>query len=435
MGILIGLLILSLLVFVHELGHFLFAKKAGVRVETFSIGFGPKLIGYRIGETEYRISAIPFGGYVKMTGQDDMGRIKEKTDDSKDYRSKTIIQRIQIAFAGPLFNYLLALIALTILYTTGIREAPTGAPVVGNIADSSRGLEASFRTGDTIISINGKLMKDWEDVSIEIALKPEKKLDVMIGRAIGRDVLKLFPKKTGREGMGTSGLSRNEPIIISEVVPGSPAEKAGIKKNDTLFAINGIRIPGWDFVVEKIAEAESLAVIITVKRGMEPLDLEVKPIYNKENKRYMIGIRPGTILVVNKYPLQQAVVKAFHHTMNDAFMIWRSLKALATTQVSVKGMAGPIGIVHITGQVAKGGFDMFLLFLAMISVNLAVVNLFPFLIITDGGVIFFLLIEALRGKPMSDRNQMRIQQVAMFGIIALFLLLTWNDIFRLLGEH
>ena len=435
MGMLIGILILSLLVFIHELGHFLFAKKAGVRVETFSIGFGPKLLKKRVGETEYCISAILFGGYVKMTGQDDMGNTGERTEDSKDYRNKPIWQRVQIAFAGPLFNYLLALFVMTLLYATGIREAPEAVPVVGHVADSSRALATGFKVGDTLIDINGKRVKDWEDAAMEIMLHPEKKLEVLVGRSGGRSMLSLTPEKKGREGLGAGGLYQLEPVVLGEVTPRSPADKAGLKKSDTIIAVNGQSVPGWNFVVDRIMAAESTDVPLTVRRKGEQLSVSVRPQYSAENKRFMIGIQRGPVFVENRYPLPVAFTRAFDHTLNDALMIWKFLKALVTTQVSVKGMAGPVGIVHLTGQVARGGFDLFLLFLAMISVNLAVVNLFPFLIITDGGVIFFLLIEAVRGRPLSERYQVRIQQVAIFAIMALFLLLTWNDIFRLIGER
>jgi regulator of sigma E protease len=433
MGILIGILILSLLVFVHELGHFLFAKKAGVRVETFSIGFGPKILRRRIGETEYCISAILFGGYVKMTGQEDVGGAGEKTLDPKDYRNKSLWQRVQIAFAGPLFNYLFALAALILLYTTGVREAGQVAPVVGRVADSSRALAAGFKEGDTLIRINKKIIDKWEDAVLEIALQPEKKLTVIVGRAQGRNTLALIPQKTGREGIGVSGLYPSETAVLGEVVPGSPAEAAGLKKGDTVLALNGKPVPSWGDVVETIARAESLAVTFTLKRGTETIILAVRPKYNAGEKRFMVGIQPTAVFVERRYPLGTSITRAFDRTFDDALMIWRFLKALVTTQVSVRGMAGPVGIVHITGQVARGGMDIFLLFLAMISVNLAVINLFPFLIITDGGVIFFLLLEAVRGRPLSESVQMRIQQVAVSAIIALFLLLTWNDIFRLIG--
>lgn len=435
MGILIGILILSLLVFVHELGHFLFAKRAGVRVETFSIGFGPKLISRRIGETEYCISAILFGGYVKMTGQDDMGNKNERSEDSGDYRNKTIWQRIQIAFAGPLFNYLLALLALTLLYTIGIREAPENAPVVGHVADSSRALAAGFKVGDTLIQVNNRAIKDWESVMMDVALSPEKAIIIEVGRGEGRRTLTLIPEAIGREQIGTSGLSQSEPVVLGDISPASSAMEAGLKREDTLLAVNAQPIPGWNFLVERIAEAESSSVTLSVGRAEGRREVTLRPRYSAEHKRYLIGIQRGMQLVKHRYALPEAFTKAVEHTADDALMIWRSLKALVTTQVSIKGMAGPVGIVHITGQMARGGADLFLLFLAMISVNLAVVNLFPFLVITDGGVIFFLLIEALRGKPLTERVQLRIQQTAIFGVIALFLLLTWNDIFRLMGER
>ncbi|OGJ84642.1 MAG: RIP metalloprotease RseP [Candidatus Raymondbacteria bacterium RifOxyA12_full_50_37] len=435
MGIVIGIGILSLLVFIHELGHFLFAKWHKVRVETFSIGFGPKVLKKRIGETEYCVSAVLFGGYVKMTGQEDMGNPGERNTDPADFRNKTIFQRVQIGFAGPLFNYLFALAALVFLYwQLGIREAPseTGV-VVGYIADSSRAQEAGFALGDTLVLLSGKPVGSWDDALLDMAMSADHAMSVTVGRASGRISLTLVPKKIGRDEIGWSGLYKTEPVIIGKVVAGSPAEKAGLRDNDTVRSIDNETVPGWNFLVDKIGQAGTSTVTLAIRRPGGDTLVRLAPEYNQEQKRAMIGIHKGVTLVLNRYPFNEACRRAVAQTGRDAVLIWKFLKALVTTRVSVKSMAGPVGIVHITGQMSRGGLDLFIIFFAMISVNLALVNLFPFFIITDGGVIFFLLVEALRGRPLEPRKQMVIQQTAVFFLIALFVMLTFNDIFRLIG--
>jgi regulator of sigma E protease len=418
---------------VHELGHYLFAKWAGVRVETFSLGFGPKLLKVRVGETEYCISAIFFGGYVKMSGQEDLGVPAEAGDDPHDFRSKSLSVRVAIGAAGPFFNYLLALAALTLMYATGVREAPVSAPVVGYVADSSRAQAAGLRAGDTLVSLNGKPVVAWESAIMEIALHPEKPLAVTVHSAGLTRALTLTPQTMGREGIGISGLYPSEPVVLGDIMDGTPAAKAGLRKNDTVITVDNERVPAWDALVERIKADSLKPLTLLVRRPEGEFIARVTPEYNAQEKRPMIGVQRAMVFVKNRYPLPQAVSKAFHHSANDAFMIVKFLKALVFTRMSVKSMAGPVGIVHLSGEVARSGFDAFLLFLALISVNLAVVNLFPFLIITDGGVIFFLLLERLRGRPLTPRHQMVIQQTAIIAILALFVLITYNDIFRLIG--
>ncbi|MFH0919341.1 MAG: RIP metalloprotease RseP [Fibrobacterota bacterium] len=431
MGIVLGVLILSFLVFVHELGHFLVAKRAGVRVETFSMGFGPKLLRFRYGETEYCISALPFGGYVKMTGQEDLGVPDATAGDPRDFRSQPIRTRIAIVAAGPAFNYLLALFVLTLMYASGVREAISPAPVVGYVADSSRGQAAGFCAGDTLLTLQGKPVASWESAIMEIALRSETPVPVTVRGAGGARALTLVPKKTGREGIGVSGLYPAEPVILGGVVAGGPAEKAGLRTGDTVVAADGVPVPAWDALVDRIMSDSLRPLALTVRNAQGLRTVTVTPEYNTREKRSMIGVSRGATYVKKRYPLPTAFSKALRHTGDDALMIVKFLKALVSARVSVKSMAGPVGIVHLSGEVARSGFDVFLLFLAMISVNLAVVNLFPFLIITDGGVIFFLLIERFRGRPLTPRHQAAIQQAAIFAILALFLLITYNDIFRL----
>jgi regulator of sigma E protease len=306
---------------------------------------------------------------------------------------------------------------------------------VGYVTQSSSAEAAGFLLGDTLLTMSGKRIKNWEQLVLEIAMHPEHAMEFVVGRPSGRETLTLVPEKKGREGIGWSGLYQSEKVVVEKILPSSSAEKAGILGNDTITKINGETIPGWDFLVEKIKKAGSTTVHIEVKREDAYLSFPVTPVYNEEYDRFMIGIQKGAVFIQQHYGPIRSFVKALQHTGRDALMIWKFLKALVTTRLSVKSMAGPVGIVHITGEMARSGIDVFLLFLAMISVNLAVINLFPFLIITDGGVIFFLIFEFLRGRPLGTRKQMMIQQVAVFLLIGFFIFITFNDIFRLIGRN
>jgi len=435
MGVLIGILVLSFLVFIHELGHFLVAKRLGVRVETFSIGFGPKLLKKRVGDTEYCLSAILFGGYVKMTGQEDLHSPEGDSEDAHDFRNKTIWERIQIALAGPLFNYVFAIFVLVGMYWTGIRQAPEEAFLtVGHVAENSGAEAAGFKAGDTLLEVEGKPVKDWQSFLIDVAISPLHPMEIYVGRKGGRKPLTLIPQKKGRDEIGWSGLYKTETIVVGEVLPASAALQAGIRRFDTLLTVGGKSIKGWDHLVEKISQSEGNPLDLEVKRSSGVETIRVQAAFDSTQKRYMVGIRKGAVWVTRRYGFFQSWGQAFFHTAGDAFMIWKFLKALVKRRVSVKSMAGPVGIVHFTGQIAKGGLDVLLLFIAMISVNLAIVNLFPFLIITDGGIIFFLLLEKMRGRPITLKKQIFIQQAALFFIVGFFVWVTFNDVLRLVGS-
>ncbi|MBL8028418.1 MAG: RIP metalloprotease RseP [Fibrobacteres bacterium] len=439
MGLLTGLIILSILVVVHEAGHFLIARLFGVRVLAFSVGFGPVLLKKTIGETEYRLSAVPFGGYVKMKGQEDLGLPDSPEADQDDFRNKSIPKRMAIAFAGPLFNFVFAIIILVGLFMYGLKEPVFHPPVVGTVSDTSAGAAAGVLTGDTIISLNGKNVDAWENFLTEAILNPEHPMPLVVGRVDGRKTLTLTPVAVGRERMGITGIYQAEspekdPPVVGDVFKGTPAEKAGIKKGDTITAINDIAVPTWGFLVEKIKGGDSIVPLkLTIRRAAGDTVTTVVPEFSKERGQKMVGIQKAAHLEFNRYAFGDAVVKAVKRTGNDAMLIGRFLKSLITAKVSAKGMSGAVGIVQISGEVAKVGLSALIIFMAMISVNLAVVNLFPFLIITDGGMIFFLLLEAIRKKPLSEKAQGIIQRIALGIIGTLLIFTTWNDLIRIFG--
>ncbi len=433
MGLMTGIIILSVLVVVHEAGHFLVARFFGVRVLAFSIGFGPVLLKKKIGDTEYRLSAVPFGGYVKMKGQEDIGAPGDSfTADEDDFRSKTVFERASIAIAGPLFNYLLAVAVLWMLFIYGVKEPSLLPAVVGVVADSGAGKKAGVAKGDTLISINGKKITEWNIFLTETMLNTGLKMHLVVGRDGGRSELFITPKGVGRERIGVTGLYQLEPAVVGQVFEKSPAENGGLIAGDTVVSVDGTIVTGWDHFVDIVKNADSLREMsITVKRGDQNKYVSITPEYNGEHKRVMIGIQKAAAMSYNSYTVGSALIKALKRTGNDAVLIGRFLKSLVTARVSVKGMAGPVGIVQLSGMISKEGIVALLLFLAMISVNLAVVNLFPFLIITDGGMIFFLLLEKLRGKALSDKAQDIIQKTAVALIGALLIFTTWNDLTRL----
>lgn len=428
--VVIGLLILSFLVFAHEFGHFIVARLVGIRVLVFSIGFGRKIWRKVIGNTEYCISALPLGGYVKLAGQDPD---EEPSYGSEDYRAKKIWQRAAVVFAGPFANYLLAVVVLWILFMGGVRERPmVDDMVVGGVADTSAALAAGVAIGDRILELDGSKVSSWEDFYSGVAIRGGKSVRIKIDRNGRIFETTLTPKKLEIEGIGAFGdagiFSREQPVV-GTVLDSSAGAKAGLLPGDTILRVNGQRMHSWPQMVS-IVQAMKQEGRFDIKRGDSVLVLHITPIFNPQEKRYMVGImRAPPQLVWKRYGPVAAAQKAYIRVNGMIETIYTVVKGLFGASISPRSMAGPIGIVQMSGSAAKMGIDALVIFLAMLSVNLAVINLLP-LAITDGGVLLFLLLEKIRGRPIGRKTQAVVQQAALFFFIALFLFVTFNDIQR-----
>ncbi len=428
--IIIGLFFLSLLVFIHEFGHFIVARMVGVRVITFSIGFGKKLFGKIKGDTEYRFSALPFGGYVKLAGQEPDD---EEDYGSGDYRNKKIWQRSLIVIAGPLFNYLFAFFALWMLFMIGIHERPNISDVrIGGFADSSAALHAGMKIGDKIVKLDNININNWEQFYTTVMTMANREVKIRFIRN-GKEIEKeIVPKKVNVEGIGSYGdvgIYTMERAVVGKVYDSSAASKAKIQTGDTIIAINEKTIYSWGQMVA-IVRGMNKSGIFTIKRGNNIIKTTVTPHFNKKVNRYVIGISMAMPeLVLKRYGPIRSISKAFEKTNRIIQSMRTVFKGLFHKSVSVRSMAGPIGIIQMTGNAAKAGMDVLISFLAMISLNLAIINLLP-LGITDGGVLLFLMFEKLRGKPLSLKAQTRIQQIAIVFFLSLFLFVTLNDVTR-----
>lgn len=433
LSVILGLLVLGVLVFIHELGHFLAAKACGIRVLAFSLGFGKPLITKLMDGTEYRISAIPFGGYVKMAGEnpDD-----ERTGASDEFQSKPVWQRMIVAIAGPLFNYVSAFFMLWVLFMTGIeRPLYLERPVVGAVTPGSVAQNAGIVAGDSIATINGKSVADWEAVEQAFVLQePEYTLTVfrndtslsinMVMKRAEKD--SLFKKDI------TGGLLPALPAVVAEVLPSSAAEAAGVSKGDNVIEIDGTAIYSWFQLVGMVEKHRGDTPLSFVIRRNEHIDtLSLLPRYDKEEGRSLIGIRvtEGSGRIV-RYQPPVALTKAANKTWENTVLIFEILGKLFSRRISTKQISGPLGIIPASGFMALQGLGPILQFMALIGINLAVLNLMP-LIITDGGLIFFMIIEVIRRKPLSMKTQLAFNKVAMALFLALFLIISFNDVKRM----
>ncbi len=442
----LGLVGLSFLVTIHELGHFLVAKWNNVKVNTFSIGFGKKLLKYKKGETEYCISAIPFGGYVAMAGENPDSFKDGRVPGDRDFTGKSVGARAAIAFAGPFINIVFAFVLLMILYMVGVQEPVNKELVIGFVGKGSPAEVAGILPGDTIAAMNGKETQGWDDFREQIGVSLGANVELEIHRGGEPVVLTVVPEElivpardsSGSEtkmGIGDIGVFPQNRVIVRDApFAGSAAEKAGIQALDTLFEINGQHIGRYEDVVRIIDGSQGEEVKVTVIRSGDTLTLPMKASYNEETKRYMVGIPLGYVLFREMHEVRRGPVDAFVKTCETskkmALSIFRYFGRLFKGQVKVDAFSGPVSIVAVMGNVWMSGFQEFLMLLALISINLGVMNLLP-LAITDGGLLMFPGIEKLRGKPLSTKTQTIIQNVAAAFFISFFVFITILDFGKL----
>ena len=386
----LGLIGLSFLVTIHELGHFMVAKWNNVKVNTFSVGFGKKLLRYRHGETEYCISAIPFGGYVAMAGENP-DKLKEgEVPGERDFMGKSVGARAAIAFAGPFINIVFAFLLLMILYMVGVQEPATNELIVGFVGKDSPALAAGIVPGDTIVEINGKPTQGWDDFREQIGVSLGASVPLTVHRGGEPVVVTVVPEElvipaqdsTDSEikmGIGDIGIyPQNRVMVRLPPVAGSAAEKAGILQNDTIFEINGEHISRYEDVVRIIDGSKGEPVNITVIRNGDTLTKALTPAYNEEYKRYMVGIQMGYVLFRETKLVRRGPIEAFTKTCATSWKmttsIFRYFKRMFQGHVKVDAFSGPVSIVAVMGNVWMSGFQDFLMLLALISINFCLLH-------------------------------------------------------------
>ena len=425
--------VLGLLVLVHEFGHYAIAKLFGVRVEVFSIGFGKRLVGFRRGDTDYRISAIPLGGYVKMSGENPM---EQRTGDPAEFMSHPRWQRFLVAIAGPAMNILLAIGVLTGVYMVRY-EKPMyldEPAVIGWVQDGSVAAKAGIQAGDRIIRVENKQNPTWEDLETEVLLNPGQTLPLGVQR--GDQVLQtsITPEKTGPNEIGADpGWTPVEHTNVSGVEPGLPAASAGIKVGDEITALNGQPVHSMAAILHFLQQNKGKPVQVAVLRNGQTLTMNITPVETVVDgqKLYRIGIGHREPVRAMKLPFPQAFSKSLEQNKRYSVLIIDLVGKLVQHKVSMKQIDGPIGIAGAAGQAAQAqGWAPLLELTAMISLNLGIFNLFP-IPIMDGGVILLLLIEGLMRRDISLRIKERIYQAAFVFLLLFAVVVIYNDLGKL----
>jgi len=427
--------VLGFMILIHEFGHYAVAKWLGVRVEVFSIGFGKRLIGFRKGDTDYRIAAIPLGGYVKMSGENPMD---ERTDDPREFLNHSRWHRFLIAVAGPVMNILLAIFLLTTVYMVHY-EYPVyldKPAVVQGVRKDSPAARAGIQAGDRIVKIEGvdNLNPTWEQVQPRVWMSPNQPLAVSIQR--GDQVIEktLMPKAVTTSEVGTVGWFPEEPVVIGRLDPGLPAAKAGMKEDDKIVAMNGQPVPSIEYMIESLQQTKDQPVEIGVARGDQTLTFHLQPILSPtedpKEQRYRLGFVNKGVTKVIKLPFPAALSLSLDQNKKYSLLILELAKKMVQRKISMRAISGPIGIAQDAGYAAQQkGWTPLMELTAGISLNLGIFNLLPIPIL-DGGVILFLLIEGLMRRDISMNIKERVYQAAFVFLVLFAVMVIYNDLMK-----
>ena len=436
-----ALILLGILIFVHELGHFLFAKLSNVKVLKFSLGFGPKVLGRKYGDTEYLVSAVPLGGYVKMLGEESGEEITEE-DRARAYNNQTVGKRIFIVLSGPVFNILFAAFVFALISVSGI---PVPRPDIGRVAGDSPAAKAGLMTGDRVEAINGSPVKGWDEIESLMGRNQGKPLLFTVKRGDKVADIQVTPEKKPEKDIfgerkeewyvGISPLLYPE---VGEVTKGSPADRAGLQKGDWIAEIDGTVLKTWQDMTAIIHESSGKPLNFKIRRGDRFREVSITPEKSAftgpggEKKEIgLIGVRPMGNDFIKRYGPLEALRFGLAKTWDVSVLTAVSIVKLIQRVIPAETIGGPILIFQMAGQQAAHGSLSFFTFLAVISINLGVLNLLPIPML-DGGHVLFLVVEAVRRKPVSEKVIMIAQRAGLAIIITLMIFAFYNDIMRLI---
>ena len=426
--------VLGFMILIHEWGHYAAAKLLGVRVEVFSIGFGKRLFGVRRGETDYRVSAIPLGGYVKMSGENPMD---ERTGDPGEFLSHPRWHRFIVAIAGPAMNILLAIGLLTGVYMVHF-EYPVfldRPAVIAGIRHDSAAAKAGLQPGDRIVRIEDIENPTWEQVYFKVVLNPNQPVNVTVRRGDQTFQRQIVPKAVTASQVGSAGWYGDESVIVGDLEPNMPAEKAGLKEGDKIVAMDGKPLPSIDAMIERLQQTQDKPVDLTVLRDGQTLQAQVRPVLasteDPSEKRYRIGFQNRAEMKVSRLPFVQALNRSLDDNKKNSVLILQLVERLVERKISIRAVSGPIGIAQDAGEAAQQkGWTPLLELTSVISLNLGIFNLLPIPIL-DGGVIALLLIEGVIRRDLSLNLKEKIVQVGFVFLILLMGFVVFNDLSKI----
>ena len=420
------LIALGVLVFVHELGHFLVAKWSGIKVERFSLGYPPKMIGFTYGETEYCLSWIPFGGYVKVAGMADVGN-EEATGEPWEFPSKSVAIRVAVIAAGPIMNFLFAFVALIFLFNSyGVDtfDSTRVTPMENSLAS-----QTGLVRGDRVLSVGDQSVTNAHELIGALDEVSDQGSSLVIER--DNTTLTLNLPAAGEEGYG---LQLMRPTTVGQVLPDMPADSLGLQDGDIILAVGGTTVVSWSEMSTEIRRYPGETVPLVWERDGQRMEDRVTPATHAEGDTAFgrIGISPHASR--HTVGLGRAVVLGALGVYNSSWMILDFLGELLQGDRSTEELGGPLRIAQLAGQTAEQGLYSFISFLAMLSVNLAIINLLPIPVL-DGGHLTFLTLEAIMRRPLSSRQREVFQQIGLAIMLCIMVLVMFNDLNQMVFHH
>jgi regulator of sigma E protease len=426
--------VLGILIFVHELGHFLMARRIGVRVLTFSLGFGPKLLTVRRGPTEYCVSAIPLGGYVKMAG--------ENLEDSRsgapdEFLSKSKWQRFQVLVMGPVMNLALAIIVMAAVLYQGapvpkFNEEPV---VVGSFQTNREGkvdsiaAAAGVQVGDRIVAVNGEPVETWQQFTMAMVPKANRRVELGIMRDGSHTTVEVTPRGFGKFEIGDVGVLPVMNPEVTSIVPGGPAQQAGMQVGDVVLAVNGRRAMPYDQLIQTIRSHEGKPIAFEIAREERTWTVNVSPTKIEDLVRIGAQFSPWELLTIEPGPLQ-ALQLSLKQNWEWSALIVRTLVGLFTRETNVKQLMGPVAIAQVSGTAAEAGWVELFGLMAMISLNLGLLNLMPIPVL-DGGHILILALEGLSRRDFSVKVKEKMLLAGFVLLVTLMVTVIYNDLMRI----
>jgi regulator of sigma E protease len=444
------LVVLGIMVLVHEFGHFAVAKLCGVRVEVFSVGFGKRLFGFRHGDTDYRLSLLPLGGYVRMagesgpqTGSPEFGLHAEATGDPGEFCSHPRWQRILIGLAGPVANFLLALLLMTGFYMmhNEVEAFRSQAANVDFVSDHSAAAAAGLKAGDLMTRFDGVTNPTWEQVSIRSAMNVGQTIPVDVkrdGQTVATQLTIPNPRGGDDFDFDTIGFvprMQDDPIRVRQIEPGMPAAKAGLKAGDQILSVDGLTLHSVDAMLAFLQQGNGRPIQLTVLRNGQTFQIDLQPVMadaGNGHKLYRIGFAPNLPpFKIQQLPLPAALHQSVKFNLRYSGLILEVLHRMVTRRFAVQDLSGPIGIARETGlAVEQPGWQPIIGLISSISLNLGIFNLLPIPIL-DGGVIVLLLIEGVMRRDLNQEFKERIYQAAFVVLLIFAAFVMFNDISKL----
>ena len=421
------LFVLGVLVFVHELGHFLAARRIGVRVLTFSLGFGPKLLKVTRGDTEYCISAIPLGGYVKMAGES----VEDPRSGAPDeFMSKSKWERFQVLIMGPVMNLVLAVVVLAGVLVQGA-EVPAyqdQPPVIGFVAPGTPAEKAGMRRGDRILTVAGDAVDTWDRLFLAIGTRANRDVAITFLRDGRTDSVTVRPQSQTRFDIGDIGVMPIATPIIQGVVPSDQADKAGLKAGDVVLAVGGEEMATRAQLIDAISRNGGKATDMLVRRKDQEMHVTVTP--EQRGARGMIGISITELTRTFKPGPWEAVTLSVQRNIEGSGLIFRTLGGLFVGQTSLKQLQGPVAIAQLSGESAQLGWLALFSLMATLSLNLGILNLLPIPML-DGGHILIMGLEGVARRDFSVQVKEKVLLAGFVLILMLMVTVIYNDLTRI----